>query len=144
MTLLSIPTYQVHMMDSMLFFMDTGALILCIGDKVLERIIYSVVRKSIPIINSDRYFQFGGTIIKSQGIVKLLLPTPGNVQDITILLDEVDGNIPTQLGLHAFDGSSLFVDNVSGHLWNSVITKQYSLTYDYRWNIKLIRHDENL
>ena len=50
MILVSMPTYQVYMMDPMLFCVDTRAPISCIGDKALKGVIYSIVRKYIPMI----------------------------------------------------------------------------------------------
>ena len=115
MTLISILTYQVHVMDPMLFCIDTGAPISCIGGKVLKRIIYSVGRKSILMIKSDIDFQFVNAVIKSEGMVKLLLRTPGNIQDESILLYVVDVNIHALLGLFVLDGNNLFVNSVAGH-----------------------------
>ena len=82
MTLISIPAYQVNTMDRMLLYVDTEATISSIGDKLLKTIIYSVGRKSIPMIQFDRDFQFRSTVIKSQGIVELLLPTTGHIKGI--------------------------------------------------------------
>ena len=72
----------------------------------------------------------GNTEIKSQEMVELLLPTPRHIQDIPILLDVVDINILALLGLDVLDENNLFVDNVTGHFWNRVITRQHPLTYE--------------
>ena len=69
LTLIPISIYQVYTTDPMLFWIETGAPISCIGETAPMRIIYSVGRYSILIIQSYKYFQFGAIDIKSNGIV---------------------------------------------------------------------------
>ena len=54
---ISVPLYQVHTVDSMLFGNDIGGSHTCIGDKELERIVRHSRRRSIPIKNSKRGFK---------------------------------------------------------------------------------------
>ena len=82
--------------------------------------------------------------MKSRGMIALLLPTPGHVQDIPILLDLLDVKVHALLGLDALDGNNLFVENIAGHLWNHVITRKHPLKYEDRWKIEFIRHGEHL
>ena len=128
----------------MLFCVDTGAPISCIGKQALKRIVHHAGRNSIPMIESDRDFQFGDTMIRSKGMVELILPTPGSVRDVPILMDVVDIDIPALLGLDVLDGNNLFVDNVTGHLWNRIVTCNEPLRFKDRWKIKLIRKGEHL
>ena len=65
-------------------------------------------------------------------MVELLLPTPGRVQDIPILLDVVDVNEPVLLGHDVLNENNLFVDNETRYSWNRAITRQYPLKYEDR------------
>ena len=99
LTFISIPIYQIHTRDPMLFYVDIGAPISCIGNLALKKIVHSAGRSSISMIESDRDYQFGDTIMRSKGIVELILPEPGNIRDIAILTDVVNVDIPDLLGL---------------------------------------------
>ena len=57
-------------------------------------------------------------------MVELVLPTPGHVQDIPIQFDVVHVNKSVLLCLYVLDENSLFIDNVTGHLWNHVILRE--------------------
>ena len=69
---ISIPVYRVHTQNPMLFCVDTEAPISCIGSQTLKRIVQLAGRKSIPMIESERDFQFGDTLIRSKGMVELI------------------------------------------------------------------------
>ena len=133
LTLISKPTYQVKTNDPMLFCIDTGASISCIGENALKRIITHTDRTANPIAESEHNFRLRYTVIRSKGMVELMLQTPATFCYIPILLDFVDVYIPAFLGLDALDGNNLLVDNVTGHLWNSVIISKQPLRYDYIW-----------
>ena len=92
-----------------------------------KEVVYSRGLKSIPMIESDRDSQFGDTVIKSKVMVELLLLTSGHIQGIPILFDTVDIGVPGHLDFYALDGDNLFVYNVTGHLWNPIITKSTSV-----------------
>ena len=81
----------------MLFCVDTGAPISCIGSQTLKRVGHLAGRDSIPTIDSDRDFQFGDTLKRAKGKAELILPTPGSVRDIPIIMDVVDVDEPALL-----------------------------------------------
>ena len=130
---ISIPTYQVHTMGSMLFCVDTGIPIPCTEDKALKKIIYSIGRTYIPMIYSERDYQFGDKVRKSKGMIRLfLLLAPGHIQDIPILLGIVGANVPALLGFDVLDGFILLVENVAERLRNRVITNEHPLQCEDR------------
>ena len=97
-TYISFPVYQAHIVDPILFCVDTGVPHSCIEDKALERIVRYSVRRSIPIKDSKRDFKFGDTFVRSRGMVELTLLTPGSAFDIPVILDVVDVEIPALIG----------------------------------------------
>ena len=115
LTFISTPIYRVHTLRPMLFCADTGAPISSIGNQALKRIVHSAGRNSIPIIESNRDFQFGNTMMKYKGMGKLILPIPGSAGDIPIMMDVVDVDILALLGLDVLNGKNLLVDNVTGN-----------------------------
>ena len=144
LTLISIPTYQTQAVDSMLFCIDTGAPISCIGDKVLKKIIFQTGRTDMPIVKSERDFRFANTTMHSKGMVHVMLSTPEGYPDILILLDVFDGNILALLGLDVLDGNNLFVGDLTGHLWNRIVINRKLLRYNDRWKMKLIGKADHL
>ena len=86
----------------MLFCIDTDAPYSCIGDKLLERIVCHFGRRCIPIIDSKRDFKFGDALVKSRGMVELMLPTPGSILDIQVILDLVDVKILTVMRIRRY------------------------------------------
>ena len=84
------------------------------------------------MIQTDRDLQLRDTLFRTKGMVGLLLPTPGKVQDSPILLDAVDVNVLALFSIQNFDGNNLFVDNVKVHLWNRLIRRQGPLRYEDR------------
>ena len=134
----------MHTQDSMVFCIDTGAPISFIGKRTLKRIVQRSVRNFIPMIQSERDFQFGDTLIRSKSMIELILPTPGNRREIPVIMDVVDVDIPALLGIDVLDGNNLFVDNVAGHLWNRIITCKEPLQFEDRWKTQLIRKGEHL
>ena len=54
MVFISIPTYQAHIIDPMLFCIEIGVPISCTGEKALERIDYPIGHWSIPTSQYDR------------------------------------------------------------------------------------------
>ena len=95
MTYISFSIYHIHTVDPILFCVDTGATYSCIGDKALERIVRHSGRRSISISDSKRDFKFGGTLIRSRGMVEQMLPTRRSILDIPFILDVVDVEIPS-------------------------------------------------
>ena len=51
------------------------------------------------IIDSKRDFKFGDTLVRSRGMIELLLPTPGSTPDIPVILDVSDIEIQALLEL---------------------------------------------
>ena len=70
----------------MIFYADTGAPHSCIEDNELKRIIRHSERRTISVIDSERDFKFGDTLLRSRGIVELTLPTPGSALDIPVII----------------------------------------------------------
>ena len=95
-------------------------------------------RRSIPIIDSKRDLKFGDTLVRSRGIIELMLPTPGCTLDILVILDVLDVKIPPLLGLNVLDRNNLLVDNITYHLWNRIISNKDPLRFEDIWKIKLI------
>ena len=60
---ISFPIYQVHTADPMLFCVNFGVPHSCNGDKALERIVRHSGRISIAVIDSERDFEFGDTLV---------------------------------------------------------------------------------
>ena len=105
----------------MLFCINTGAPISCTGNQTLKRIVQLAGRKSIPMIESERDFLFGYTMIRSKCMIELILPTPESLRDILILMDVVDVDIPSLLGLDVLDFKNLIVDKITEHLCSRII-----------------------
>ena len=61
LTLILIPTYRTHPMDAMLFHIDTGAHISCIGNETLKKIIFKTGRTTIPLVRTECDFSLGDT-----------------------------------------------------------------------------------
>ena len=115
-THISFPIYQAHIVDPMLFCVDTSAPHFCVGDNALEGIIRHSERRFIPIIDCKRDFKFGDTIVRPRGIVELMLPRAGSTLDIPLIFDVEDVDISTILGLDVLDGNNLLVDNLTNHI----------------------------
>ena len=115
-TPITFPIYQVHTVDSLLFCVDTGAPHSRIGDKALERISRSSWAYIYPRNRFKRDLKFGDTLVRSIGVVELMLPTCGYKLDIPVILDVVDVEIASLLGPDVLDGNNLLVDNVTNHL----------------------------
>ena len=62
-------------------------------------------------------------------MIELILPTPRSVRDIPILVDVVDVDISALLGLDELDSNNFFIGNVTGHIWNRIITCKESLQF---------------
>ena len=77
-------------------------------------------------------------------MVEQLWQTPGHIQDKRILLDVEDGKTPPLLVLDALAGNIQFIDNIWWLLLKSAIIRPHPLTYKDKWEIKLIRHRDNL
>ena len=128
----------------MLFCIDTGAHISCIGNKAFKNIISQTGCTAILLVKSEHNFRFGDTTMRSKGMVKHILPIPEGYPDISILLDVVNANIPALLGIDALDGKILFLDNASGHLWNRIIINRKQLRHNDGWKMMLIRKGDHL
>ena len=115
-TYISFPIYQVLTVDPMLFCVNTGVPHFCIGDKAFGNIFRHSGRRSILIIDSKREFKFGDSLVRSRGVVEIMLPTPGSTLDITVILDVVDVKIPALPVLDVFYWNNLLADNVNNHL----------------------------
>ena len=83
-------------------------------------------------------------MIRSKGMLELILPMTGSVRDIPILMDVVDVDIPALLGLDVLDGNGLFFENVTGYLWSRIMTCKEPLQFENRRKTKLIRKDKYL
>ena len=114
----------------MLFCADTGAPHSWIGDKALERIVRHSGRRSIPIIDFKREIKLGNILVRSRGMVELMLPTPGSSFDIPVILDVLDVEIPPLPELNVLDGNNLLVDNVTNHLRNRIITSKDPFSFE--------------
>ena len=53
-----------------------------------------------------------------------MLPTSGSTLYIPALRDVADVEITALLGLYILDENNIFVDNVTNHLWNRIITNK--------------------
>ena len=115
-TYISLPIFQIHKLDPLLFCIVISALHSCIGDKALERIVCHSARRPNTIIDSKHDFIFGDTLVRSTGKVELILPKHGYTFDISVILDVVDVEISTLLGLKVQDGNNLLVDYVTNDL----------------------------
>ena len=113
----------------MLFFVDSGALHSYVGDKVFERLFRHSGRISIPKIDSRRDFKFGDTLVRSRGMVELMIPTPGSTFDRPVILDAINVETAPLLGLDVLDGSNGLVYNVTNHLWSRIITNRDPLRF---------------
>ena len=142
-TYISFPIYQVHTVDPIIFCVDTDAPHSWIGYKALESIVRHSGRGSIPMIDPKRDFIFDDTLVRSRGMVELMLRTPWSTLDIPVILDVLDVEIPVLLVLDILDGNNVPVDNVTDHLWNRLITNKDPLRFENIWKIKLIRKGEH-
>ena len=123
-TYIFIAMHQVHNINPMKFCLDSWSPHSFIGDKALERIFGQSGSKSFPIIDSRRDFKFRDTLFKSRGMVELMLPRTESTLDIPVLLDFVDVKMPALVGLDVHDCNNFFVDNVTNHLWNIIVTNK--------------------
>ena len=114
----------------MLFCVDIGALHSCVRDTALERIVNHSVRTYIPIIDYTRDFKLGDTLVRSRGMVELILPAPRSTLDISVIRDVVDVEIPPFLVLDILEGNNLLVDNVTNHLCNRIIINKDPLRFE--------------
>ena len=89
-TYTSFSKYQIDKVDPMLLCADIGSPHSCIGDKALQRFVRYSGRRSIPIIDSKRDFEFGDTLIRSIGMVELKLLTSRSKLGIPVILDIVE------------------------------------------------------
>ena len=144
MMFISIQTYQVYTMDPMLFCINNGTFIPFIRNKIANIIVYYIDSLLIPIIQYHRDFPFEDTDTEAKEMVELLLLTPWHNQDIPIMLDVVNVNVPGLLCLGSLPGINPCVDHVPRHLRNWAITRQHSLKYGERRKTNLIWHGENL
>ena len=87
LTFILIPTYQVQSINTLLFCVDIRAPVSYIGNKVLERMVNSAYRKTIPLMRFNLEFQFEDAQIKFQGMVELFLQISIYIQDIKIITD---------------------------------------------------------
>ena len=126
--------YQVHTVDPMLLFVDTGAPHSCIRDKALERNVWDSWRRSIPINDSIWDFKFSDSLARSRSVVELMLETPGSTPDTLVIFDVVDVDIPVFLGINILDRNNLLVDSVTNHLWNHKITNKDTFRFEDIWN----------
>ena len=108
-TYISSPIYEIHTVEPKLFCLDTGAPYSCIGDKERGRIFRHSEGRSFPKTDSKYDFKFGDTLVRSRGMLELMLPTPGSTHDIPVILGSLDVEVPPLLGLDAVDGKTFFL-----------------------------------
>ena len=72
---LSFSIYQIQTVNPLVFCVDTGALHFCIRNEALERIVPHSGHNSIPVIDSKRGLKFDKKMVRSRGIIELMLPT---------------------------------------------------------------------
>ena len=136
--------HQVHKVDPMLFWVDTVSPHSCMRYRAPDRIVLHFQCRCIPTIYSNREFKFCDILVRSRGIVEIMLPTPGSKLDIPVRLEVVDAQILELLGQYVLDGNNLLVENVINHLRSRKITKKYPLKYEDMWKIKLITKGNKL
>ena len=94
-------------------------------------------RKIIQLIDSEKYLQFGNTLIRSKGIVEFILSTSDTIYHILILVDIINIDIPEFQDPDTLDGKSLLVDNVPDRPCNRIITDKKPLRYVDKLKVKL-------
>ena len=65
-------------------------------------------------------------------MIELFLSISGHINDRPILLDVLDVNVQFFKAFSVFVGDSPFVHNVTGHLWNHVVTNEQKLRCEDR------------
>lgn len=95
------------------------------------------------MMHTDRYFYFLDTVLRSKRQMESFLPASGNTQDIPILLDLVAVRIPVLHCQDLLEINSLFIENVTGHLWNHIVTNEHLFRAENIWIVKLISHREH-
>ena len=143
-TYISLPIYQVHKVDPVLFCVDTGATYSCIRDKALEKIVRHSGRRYISIIDSKRDFKLSDILVRSKGMVELMLPTSESIIDLSVILDALNVEIQPLPRLDVLDRNNVLVRNVTNHLWNRIITNNDPFRFEDIWKIKLISKYDDL
>ena len=75
--------------------------------------------------------KFGDTLVRSRGMMELMLPTPESTLDISVIIDVIDVEIPALLVQDVLDGKNLLVDIVTNHLWNRLVINKDPLRFEY-------------
>ena len=114
----SIPTCQVQTINIILLFLGIGLHYHESRNTALDRIVHAADRRAIMLTGSIRELQFGGTLIKYQGIGELFLSTSTHMLGMPIYLDIFHANVPALLGLDVFDINSPVLEYVNGYLCN--------------------------
>ena len=87
--------YQVHTVDLLLCFLLIPLhKIPASQTRNFKRIFRHSVRKSIPVIDSKRYFKFSYGMVRQRAMIELMLPTLGSKLDMPLLLDIAYVEIP--------------------------------------------------
>ena len=143
-TYISIPIYQIHVVNPVIFCVDTEAPYSYIGNKALERIFRQSRRWMAPIKHSNQDFKFGNTLVWLKVLIERILRTPVTTPDNPILLDLVDVEISALQGLDVLDGSELLVNNVTNSLWDGIIIRNDPVKNKGVWKIRLMRKGDHL
>ena len=77
-------------------------------------------------------------------MVVLLLPTPGSIPDIPVILNVVDVEISPLLRLDLLDGNNLVADNKTNDLWSRIIINKDPLRIEGVWKTNLIMKGDNM
>ncbi len=121
------------------FCVDIGAPKSVIGQTTLSAIIRTQNRSTIPISPSDNMFTFGNVTVKSRGAVELWLKTPSQFQNIPVILDVVELDVPALLGLDIIDAYGLVADTVNNRLTHLRRGEHLPI-----WHMPLIRTDNHV
>ena len=138
-TYILFPIHEVHIINSLVYCVDTGALYSCFRNKARERVVGHSVREYTPIVDYKRGFKFRDLLIRSRGMVELVIPIPLILAwhtSTTWFRRHRDTSI-NRTG--RFCGESLLVDYMNNLVWNRIITNNDQLRSVYIKKIKFIK-----
>ena len=81
--------------------------------------------RSIPNTDSKRDLEFGNTLVRSRGMVELMIQTSGSTLDIPVVCGVAHVETPALQGYDVLYGNNFLFEKLTNHLWSTYLSIRF-------------------